>query len=99
MTAMRLKLFLCLVAVFFVVFAANKAYVPLANYVNYWIGRSQFQQDPFYNGTINEFRIYDHGLTAAEVRESFARGPNVVPEPGALSLLLLAAAPLLARRR
>ena len=68
------------------------------SYLNYWIGRSQFHQDPFYNGTINEFRIYDHGLTAAEVQASFARGPDVVPEPGALSVLIASAAPLLLRR-
>jgi autotransporter-associated beta strand protein len=26
---------------------------------NAWIGRSNFSADPFYNGTLNEFRIYD----------------------------------------
>jgi hypothetical protein len=69
------------------------------NYLNYWIGRSNFYQDPFYNGTINEFRIYDHGLTAAEVRESFGRGPDVIPEPGVLPLLTALLIPLLRRRR
>ena len=69
------------------------------SYLNYWLGRSQFHQDPFYNGTINEFRIYDHGLTPAQVVENFNRGPNVVPEPAGLGLLCAAALPLLRRRR
>ena len=69
------------------------------NYVNTWLGRSNFQQDPFYNGTINEFRIYNTGLTAAQVRANFAAGPDVIPEPSGLAILLAAAAPLLRRRR
>src|SRR5688500_17116201 len=46
---------------------------------NYEIGRTQFHRHPFYNSKSNEFRIYDHGLPAAEVRASFARVPDVVP--------------------
>ena len=70
------------------------------NYMNYWLGRSQFYQDPFYNGTINEFRIYDHGMTAAEVRANFAAGANViVPEPACMPLLAAAGLPLMRRRR
>jgi MYXO-CTERM domain-containing protein len=71
------------------------------NYLNNWIGRSNFQQDAFYNGTINEFRIYDHGLTAAQVRANFALGPNVVPEPsfGLVGAAAAAGFTLLRRRR
>jgi hypothetical protein len=69
------------------------------HYVNYWLGRSQFSQDPNYNGTINEFRIYDHGLTPEEVRADYASGPNAVPEPTAPALAVIAAATLLRRRR
>jgi hypothetical protein len=68
------------------------------NYLNYWLGRSQFHADPFYNGTINEFRLYDNGLTGAQVLQNFSFGPNVVPEPGALPLLALLL-PMLRRRR
>ncbi|HEY8473212.1 MAG TPA: LamG-like jellyroll fold domain-containing protein [Natronosporangium sp.] len=32
-----------------------------------WIGRSQYP-DPLFNGTIDEFQIYDRGLTQAEVQ-------------------------------
>jgi hypothetical protein len=69
------------------------------NYLNYWIGRSNFAADPFYNGTFNEYRIYDNGLTGAQVLESFNRGPNVVPEPAALAIVTVLAVPMLRRRR
>jgi hypothetical protein len=66
----------------------------VAEYYNFWLGRSNYYQDPFFNGTIDEFRIYDSALTAAEVQADFARGADVVPEPlagatigGALMLL------------
>jgi hypothetical protein len=32
-----------------------------------WIGRSQYTGDPFFNGKIEDFRIYWNALTAAEV--------------------------------
>ena len=66
-------------------------------YVNNWLGRSNVQQDPFFNGSINEFRIYDHAMTAAEVAVSNARGPDV-PEPASPAFALIAAACLGARR-
>jgi len=69
------------------------------DYKNYWIGRSNFQQDAFYNGTIDEFRIYDQGLTAAQVVANYVSGPNAVPEPAAASLALAAAALALRRPR
>ncbi len=33
-----------------------------------WLGRSQFTADPFLNGAIDEFRIYNRALSAGEVR-------------------------------
>ena len=33
-----------------------------------WIGRSQFTADAFFNGTVDDFRIYNRALSAAEVR-------------------------------
>jgi hypothetical protein len=68
------------------------------DYKNYWIGRSNFQQDAFYNGTINEFRIYNHGLTAAEVAANYARGADAVPEPAVAAVLALAAGAMILRR-
>ncbi|MGC1376374.1 MAG: LamG-like jellyroll fold domain-containing protein, partial [Anaerolineales bacterium] len=35
--------------------------------VNNWIGRSQFSGDPYLNGAIDEFRIYNRALSAAEI--------------------------------
>jgi hypothetical protein len=32
-----------------------------------WIGRSQFGADPFLDATVDDFQIYDHSLSAAEV--------------------------------
>ena len=70
----------------------------LHDQVNNWLGRSQWSPDTFFDGSINEFRIYDNALSGAEVAQSFARGPNAVPEPAGLSACLLAGI-LLARRR
>lgn len=38
----------------------------LGNTNQNWIGRSQYP-DPYLNGTVDDFQIYDHALTAAEV--------------------------------
>jgi hypothetical protein len=44
--------------------------------INDWLGRSQFAQDDGFNGTYTEFRIYDEALTPAQVRSSYAGGPD-----------------------
>ena len=46
------------------------------NDINCFLGKSQWAQDPFYDGTITEFRIYDGVLTDTEVSQSFAAGPD-----------------------
>jgi hypothetical protein len=46
------------------------------NDVNDWIGRSQWVNDHTFNGTIDEFRIYDRALTACEIEQLDALGPN-----------------------
>ena len=33
-----------------------------------WLGRSQFTADPFYNGAVDDFRIYNRVLSESEVR-------------------------------
>lgn len=58
---------------------------------NNWLGRSQWP-DALLAGALNEFRIYDHALTADEVREMF-----FVPEPS--SVVLAAIVLLVAARR
>jgi hypothetical protein len=47
---------------------------------NNWIGRSQWQ-DPYYNGTIDEFRIYNGPFLDSDIAEHFAAGPNALPVP------------------
>jgi hypothetical protein len=37
-----------------------------------WIGRSQYAADPYLTGQIDNFRIYDRALSAAEVQALFA---------------------------
>ena len=62
--------------------------------VNNWLGRSQWG-DPIFDGVYNEFSIYDHAVTAAEVSTNFAAGPvggTILPsatvnrDTGAISL-------------
>ena len=50
--------------------------------INDWLGRSQFSSDAPYNGSIDEFRIYEIALSAAEIQKSAAAGPDAVfPQP------------------
>jgi Concanavalin A-like lectin/glucanases superfamily len=59
--------------------------------VNNWLGRSQFN-DPAFNGTIDEFRIYDGPLSPLQITLEAAAGPDVVPaDPGALQSVSLTA--------
>jgi hypothetical protein len=48
--------------------------VSLGNTTNNWIGRSQYATDPFLDGQVDEFRIYDRALSAAEVQALFNAG-------------------------
>lgn len=45
--------------------------------LNNWLGRSQWSGDAYFYGSITEFRIYDTALTAEEVEQNFAWGPEV----------------------
>ena len=47
------------------------------NDVNNWLGRSQFNDDPYFSGTIHEFRIYKVALTQQQIAASFDAGPDV----------------------
>ncbi len=44
--------------------------------VNAWLGRSQFETDDTFSGSIDEFRIYDIALTRQQVAFSFSHGPD-----------------------
>jgi hypothetical protein len=51
--------------------------------VNNWLGHSQFSADPDFNGSIDEFRVYNGVLSAQSVAANFAAGPDAfgVPQP------------------
>jgi hypothetical protein len=59
----------------------NKTLQPsnLGATANNWLGRSQFSANPFFTGSINEFRIYDSALSPEQIAASFRAGPNAVP--------------------
>ncbi len=40
----------------------------LGNTTQNWIGRSQYADDPYFNGSVDDFRIYNRTLSGAEVR-------------------------------
>lgn len=46
---------------------------------NNWIGRSQFSADPYLNGRVDDFRIYNRGLSETEIQELYAmEQPEIV---------------------
>ena len=44
-----------------------------------WLGRSQYAQDPEFEGSIDEFRIYPTARSAMQVSASESAGPGSVP--------------------
>ncbi len=53
---------------------------------NYFIGRANFYNNAFYNGSVNELCIYNHALSFSDVRLRNLAGPQV-PEPGTLAMI------------
>jgi hypothetical protein len=43
---------------------------------NLWLGRSNFDRDPAFFGSLHDFRIYGAALTDAELQESYSAGPD-----------------------
>jgi hypothetical protein len=69
--------------------------------LNNWLGRSQWN-DPVFDGSYDEFRIYNSALSAATVADHFRIGPNFIPEPSTIAgvaLAILAAGAARRRRR
>ncbi|MBI5387134.1 MAG: cadherin-like domain-containing protein [Verrucomicrobia bacterium] len=76
--------------------AYRPATMPLSNLsdVNNWLGRSQYSGDTNFLGTMQEFRIYNSALSAAEVAASAQEGPEIdTSDPGALQMIRLSAGP------
>ncbi|WP_437663476.1 LamG domain-containing protein [Sorangium sp. So ce1182] len=44
--------------------------------VNNWLGRSQFDQDPYFHGRYDELRIYGEALAACAVEAAWSAGPD-----------------------
>src|SRR5271157_4493312 len=44
----------------------------------FYLGRSLFPADPPLNGSIDEFRIYNAALSAAQISDNFKNGPDAV---------------------
>lgn len=58
--------------------------------VHSWLGQSLYSADAFYNGTLDEFRIYNAPLDALQIAGSYVAGPDTVgTDPGAVSALNL----------
>jgi hypothetical protein len=53
-----------------------------------YLGRSPWFNygDPYLNGTIDQFSIYDGVLSGSQIAANFAAGPVPVPEPSSLAL-------------
>jgi hypothetical protein len=43
---------------------------------NNWLGQSQFQNDPEFEGAYEEFRIYDVALSSCQLHTLLVRGPQ-----------------------
>lgn len=65
---------------------------------NNWLGRSQWLDDSF-DGSYDEFRIYDTALDDTQVADSFANGPVPIPEPATLTFLAVTGVALASIRR
>lgn len=61
----------------------------LTNVINTrsWLGRSLYNADAPYNGTIDEFRIYDAPLTPLQVYVNSKAGPNTIVDNIAINSL------------
>jgi hypothetical protein len=71
----------------------------LLNFPNLWIGRSAYNADPFYNGTVDELTVWNRAMTPAEVSASFAAGPvPAIPEPSSFALAGVGAIAFVLRR-
>jgi arabinoxylan arabinofuranohydrolase len=48
----------------------------LGNTANNYIGKSQYSADPYLNGVLDEFRIYNVALSPSEIAATDSMGPN-----------------------
>jgi hypothetical protein len=55
--------------------AATAGHLADIEAVNNWLGRSQFDDDRYFDGAIEEFRIYDAALSAQQLQSNYVHGP------------------------
>jgi hypothetical protein len=73
--------------------ATNTLPMNLGVTTNNWLGRSQYGADGYYNGMLDDFRIYDRVVTVTDLPGIMAGGGNYatasspVPESGATDVL------------
>jgi hypothetical protein len=59
---------------------------------NNWLGRSQYAADPYFNGSMAEFRIYNGAVDGFTIALDAATGPDVITNnPGTLTSLSVTA--------
>ncbi|HTI70939.1 MAG TPA: LamG-like jellyroll fold domain-containing protein, partial [Candidatus Limnocylindria bacterium] len=64
----------------------------VGNTFNDWLGRSQYN-DPYFKGSIDEFRIYDNAISPLQVAVDAALGPDALfTDPGTLQTVTVNAA-------
>jgi hypothetical protein len=58
--------------------ASSNTVNPSGQFMDYsdWLGRSQWQRDPLFGGSYDEFRIWEGVLNDQEIASHFAAGPN-----------------------
>jgi hypothetical protein len=58
--------------------SATGTFNPTSRFTDYsaWLGRSQWDRDPYFNGSYDEFRIWQGILTDQDIAGHYAAGPN-----------------------
>ena len=57
----------------------------LINDTNNWIGRSQYTSDPYLDGMVDDFRIYNYGMSSDEISALASGTPPLPPAPTGLA--------------
>src|SRR5262249_60264659 len=52
----------------------------LTGITNLWLGRSAFNTDPLFNGTIDQFDIFNEARTQPQVQADCLSGPRPLPQ-------------------
>jgi len=48
----------------------------LGSTTNNWLGRSQYTSDAYFNGSMDDFRIYNKALTGTQIAEIYKSALN-----------------------